>query len=385
MKNSVKARELLQLIDKKKFSDLCHKWDMDKGVRKLTTWNHVCGLLVAYLLKLDSLREVEQVLGIPKSTLSDANCRRCSGFYEELCQVILTSLKHQIRDRKIKKAIGSLLSLDASVCSVHGSLASNWAWKAKSSDGNKASVGFHAVLNVNMELIEDFRVEPNKIVEGSVARQFELVRGSIYIFDRGYRQLGFWWKIIEQGSDFVTRMTDSRNRRSLREKIIQSSKGKAGVLFDGEFYPSKTALSQNPEVPKKTRFRHIVYRDPVSGKVFDFITSNFKLLAQEIADIYKKRWSVELLFRWLKGHLNIRYIPSRNKNSVKVQLAVAVLLQILIRFYLLKNQITDISSWDLLRSIRTEVLKKAASLVVKGGNPCKPTAQRTFKKLYSSS
>ena len=79
---------------------------------------------------------------------------------------------------------------------------------------------------------------------------------------------------------------------------------------------------------------------------------------ETIAGIYKKRWSVELLFRWLKGHLDIRRLPTKNPNAIQTQLAVAVLVQLLLQ---LKKVIDEFigTSWDLLRTIRTGLCRQS--------------------------
>lgn len=379
MRKSVKAHNLLQLIDKKKFNKLCQKWEMDKGVRKFSTWNHVSTLIISNILRLDSLREVELVLGVPKSTLSDANSNRCSGFYDELCELALSSLKALIKSRKVRSAIDNLLAVDASTCGVHGSLASDWRWKSRSSQGNKASVGFHSVFNVSSAVIEDFRVTPGKAMETTVARQFNVIPNSTYIFDRAYRQLTHWWNIVNNGSHFVTRLVGgSPSRDKHKKEILNRSNGKVGVLFDGKYHPSRTAFNGNPNVPRDIRFRHIIYRDPESKKVFDFVTSNTRVSAQKVADIYKKRWSVELLFKWLKGHLHISYISSRNKNSVKVNLATAVLIQILTRLRMQKLG-TRCTPWECLREVRTHLLRNTIDIELQERNLLRATPRQCSK------
>ena len=76
-----------------------------------------------------------------------------------------------------------------------------------------------------------------------------------------------------------------------------------------------------------------------------------------IADIYKKRWAVELLFRWLKGHLDIRRLPTKTPNSIKIQLAVAVLVQLLLQLKKLLDKFNG-TLWELLRSLRTSFAKE---------------------------
>jgi IS4 transposase len=104
------------------------------------------------------------------------------------------------------------------------------------------------------------------------------------------------------------------------------------VLYDGVYRPCLGVLNKlSCGDRSRAKFRYIVYRDPGTKKVFYFVTSDREASAQSIADIYKKRWAVELVFRWLKGHLNIRYLAPKNKNAIKIQIAMAVLLQLLLQ------------------------------------------------------
>ncbi|MBK7963769.1 MAG: transposase [Bdellovibrionales bacterium] len=90
----------------------------------------------------------------------------------------------------------------------------------------------------------------------------------------------------------------------LKIKVLLHQKDKNGVLYDRIYSP----LQQKPK-----RLRHIMYRDPLTRKIFHFITSDFKSGAMVIAGIYKRRWAMEHLFRWLKGDLNVRRLPTKKK------------------------------------------------------------------------
>lgn len=82
--------------------------------------------------------------------------------------------------------------------------------------------------------------------------------------------------------------------------------------------------------------------------------------AQAIADTYKQLWAVELLFRWLKGHLDIRYLESKDTNAVRVQLAAAVFTQLPLQVKKISERYNG-TLWELLRSIRTALLKESLS------------------------
>mgnify|MGYP001588234562 CR=1 FL=1 len=101
----------------------------------------------------------------------------------------------------------------------------------------------------------------------------------------------------------------------------------------------------------------MIYRDPTTQKIFHFVCSDLKITARAIADIYRKRWAVELLFRWLKGHLDIRRLPTKTKNAVRTMLAAAVLFQLLLQLKKIIDKFKG-TLWDLLRSIRSALTRK---------------------------
>src|SRR5665213_799078 len=349
--------ELFQLIDRKKFDSLVDKWSMDKSIRSLSTWEMTCALVSSMALQLGSYRDIEMVLRIPRSTLSDALNQRCHGFFQELCEEILMNIKAKSRNRKIKRAIRQVLALDSTECRVHGSLFTTPNWKPKNSktDAHSASVKLHVVWDIAGEWIEDFRISPARRNDTPVSRNFDIQKNKTYVFDRAYDAVDLWMKIIENDAHFVSRLKHCHFNVSQRRRVLPDNDG---VLLDTIYFPSQPTLNRLPQEQRlKARFRHIVFRDPQTKKVFDFITSDFDSSAASIAGIYKQRWAVELLFRWLKGHLNIRYLPAKKPNSIKTQLAIAVLLQLLLQFKKITARYRG-TLWQLLRKIRTTLQRE---------------------------
>lgn len=368
MKNYGNGFCLLQLIERHEFYKLSKKWGMDRYVRKFPTWNQLSVLLLSYVLKVDSSREVELVFKVPKSTFCDANQERASGFFEELCRHVLWAIHERAKARKLRRAIRTILALDSTECSVHGSMSRLPFWRHRK-DSKKSSVKLHCIWDVNGEWIEDFRITPGSKHDSPVAKKFQIARGKTYVFDKAYNDLEFWQKIISNGSHFVTRLKKCSRRKYRHFDVLRGKDEETGVLWDGKWKPSKSALHQHRHlVPKNFAVRHIIYRDPEQKRIFDFVTSDFTAPAQEIADIYKKRWAVELLFRWLKGHLNVRYFAAKNPNSIRVHVAMAVLVQLLLQLYRLKNSLPG-TLWGVLRCLRTELWEKGLLNLASTGVP----------------
>lgn len=349
-----KNASLFQLIDRRAFNALVKKWEADKWVRGLSTWEFTCALINVMVLRLNTMRDVAQVLGIPRSTFSDALCARNCGFFEELCDLVLGQIRARNQDRKIKKALRHILAIDSTECRVHGSLFSQPGWKQKHTSGHTASAKLHVVWDIDGQWVDDFLVTPGRRNDSPVSLQLRLRAGKTYVFDRAYNDIGFWLKIIEHKSHFVTRLKDCARHHMLELKVNLKNKDRVGVLYDGQYRPSAPVEARLRRAGKTLRLRHIIYRDPETKKVFHFITSNLRISAQTVADTYKRRWAVELLFRWFKGHLNIRQLASRNKNAAKTQLAVAVLVKLLLQLKKVSAKITN-TLWEILRRIRSDL------------------------------
>lgn len=345
---------LFQLIDRKSFDQLVVKHGMDKGVRSFFTWEFTCALVTCMTLRLGSYRDIEETLNIPRSTFSDAMRERFHGFFQDLCDLILQDIRGRTGDRKVKRAIREILAIDSSEMKVHGSIFSLPGWQQKQSDGHSAGCKLHVVYSVDGGWIDDFKITGVRKHDSPVALELKLLPNKIYTFDRAYNDIDFWLKIINAKSDFVTRLKECENLRKLQTKILKEKGDQDGVLHEGFYIPSAVQMHLHREQLEVTQIRHIVYRDPDTKKVFHFVTSDLKLSALTIAAIYKRRWAVELLFRWVKGHLDIRYLAVKDANAVKIQLAIAVLTQLLLR---LGKLVTGFNGtlWELLRQIRASI------------------------------
>jgi hypothetical protein len=347
-----KEHSLFQLIDRKKFDELAQKWGVDKGVRSFSTWEMTQALLCCFVMRLGSYREVEGALGIPDSTFGDALRARHFGFFQDLCDCILFEIRGRTACRRVKRAIRQILAIDSSDIRVHGSLFTEPGWKQKHTIGHQASAKLHVVWNVDGQWIDDFLITPGRQADSPVSLKLRLLPGKMYVFDRAYNDFDFWNKIAASGSDFVTRLKDCQRNRELLKKVLRGNRDRTGVLYDGEYHSSSSSAKDS-----ELKLRQIIYKDRVTGKIFHFVTSDPKISAKAVADTYKRRWAVELLFRWLKGHLDIRYLPSRTKNAVKTQLAVAVLVQLLLQLKKLVDGLTG-TLWEVLRDIRVVLIRR---------------------------
>lgn len=359
MNQHLKGLQLYQLIDRKKFNALNEKWEMDKHVRSFKTWEMTCVLILCHLFHYQSYEVVEEILGVPTSTLGDALKSRCYGFFQDLCTEILLNIRAKTENRKIKKAIREILAIDSSNIKVHGSLFDQPGWQTKHSKGaHEAAAKLHVVWDINGEWIDDVIITPGRSGDSPVSLRFELHPGKTYVFDRAYNDLSFWVNIIDAASHFVCRLKENPKNKDLLIEVLSNNKDRDGVLYDEPYKPSDVNIKRHKlEDHKKIKLRQIIYRDAITKKVFHFVSSDLKCSAKTIAAIYKRRWAVELLFKWLKGHLDIRYIPVKNPNAVKIMLTMAVMVQLLLQLKKISEAFKG-TLWALLSIIRIDYLIK---------------------------
>jgi IS4 transposase len=160
----------------------------------------------------------------------------------------------------------------------------------------------------------------------SPAKNIPIEPGATYVFDLGYYCYGWWARLIDAGCRIVTRF----------KKVTPLS-----VVADLPVPEGSKVLSDRighlPQRLKSTRKNPV--DDPVrevrvltdNGKELRILTNDLDATADEIADLYKRRWEIELFFRFIKQTLKIRHFMGTSENAVRIQVAVALIALLLVR------------------------------------------------------
>ena len=147
--------------------------------------------------------------------------------------------------------------------------------------------------------------------------------GSFYVVDKAYIDFKRLYTLHLQGSFFVTRAKDNLRFQRIYFKAVDKSKGvQCDQIGRLDVYKSKQAYPD--------KLRRIRYYDEEQQKDLVFLANNTKLEAREIAHLYKKRWEVEIFFKWMKQHLKIKSFWGTSMNAVKIQIYCAIIAYCLI-------------------------------------------------------
>jgi IS4 transposase len=149
------------------------------------------------------------------------------------------------------------------------------------------------------------------------------------VVDKGYLDYNWWRRLHEGQARFVSRLKSNTRRRDV---IAQPVHGE-GILADNLLKLGHAA----PRGGARNELYGIILREIVVERdgmqPLHLVTNDLDCPASDLAALYKARWQVELLFKWLKQNLKIRRFLARSENAVKIQIYVAIIAFLLMRLF----------------------------------------------------
>jgi len=194
------------------------------------------------------------------------------------------------------------------------------------SNGRIRGMKLHVVYDPNSDCPRVLAITDANVNDAQVGRTINIEEGATYVFDKGYCHYG-WWAAIDAGQAFfVTRPKTNMGLKPVYDRPLAATHGDGfTVLEDAEV---SFASKGDSKLPIRLR-RVIVKRD--EGDTITLLTNDLVRSAVDIAALYKGRWQIELLFRWIKQHLRIRKFLGNNDNAIRLQLFAAMIAYALLR------------------------------------------------------
>jgi IS4 transposase len=150
--------------------------------------------------------------------------------------------------------------------------------------------------------------------------------GATYVFDLGYYDYAWWKKLDDAGCRIVTRLKSNTPLAVLEELPVPPD---TNILSDRIGHLPRR-LSNSRDNPFQDPVREVRVKLD-TGKVLRILCNDLDASATEIALLYKRRWAIELFFRWVKQTLKIRRFLGTSENAVAIQIAVALIAFLLLR------------------------------------------------------
>jgi hypothetical protein len=302
----------------------------DARVRRLTTKSQFVALLYGQLSGAASLREIVAGLqshaarlyhvgagSVRRSTLSDANAVRPASTFAELLAAMMKQAHRGLR----RKLADTTYLIDATGVRLNG-FSATWARFSAKACGAK----LHVIYDADADRPIYAAVSAAKVNDITAAQQMPIEPGATYVFDLGYYDYAWWAKLDAAQCRIVTRFKSNTPLTVLEELPVPQDEA---ILSDRiGFLPARQARSRRN--PMQDAVREVRVRID-TGKTIRILCNDLDAPAQEIADLYKRRWAIELFFRWVKQTLKITRFLGTSENAVRIQIAVALIAFLLLR------------------------------------------------------
>ncbi|WP_454649320.1 IS4 family transposase [Bradyrhizobium liaoningense] len=353
--NSV-FHSLTKQIPWSRFEQIVEKYGADRLVRKLTTKRHFIALLYGQLSGSTSLREIVTGMAshetrlyhvgatpVKRSTMSDANSQRPWQVFSELFAQMLPQAH-----RGLRRATADAVRLIDSTSIRLSSLSESWATFSADVFGAKA----HIVYDPNADRPVYFAVTPANVNDITAAKAMPIEPGATYVYDLGYYDYGWWAKLDDVGCRFVTRLKKNTPFNVVKENHAARS---SNVVSDRIGHlPARLANSRKNPLQVPVREIRITIEN---GKQLRIVTNDLDAPAEEIAELYKQRWQIELFFRWVKQTLRIKRFVGVSENAVRIQIAIALIAFLLLRMAQLAQKAVH-SPLEFARLVRTNLMHR---------------------------
>lgn len=172
---------------------------------------------------------------------------------------------------------------------------------------------------------------------------------NIYVIDRGLQSTRTMKDFDEKSVKFIIRskenrkfiesesFLDSDNIQKWEDwEVIKDSKVK---LYTGKPIQNKRGKIHHRQELVENEFRLVVIKNEKQNKEMWFLTNEFELSARKISDYYRKRWDIEVFFRFLKQELNLSHLVSLNKNGIEVMVYMTMIASMLLLIYKKSNSL----------------------------------------------
>ena len=375
-------RQLIFYLPQLKFKALTVQYGADRYVKSFDTWSQFLVLLASQIKGWSSLREIETgfkvrhnliyhlgIKSLPKrSNMSKANTKRNSIIFEKVFYELLNTVMERLNNTSRFRVHKNITIFDSTIVTVSLEM---FEWATFRKDG-----GFkiHTAYSANRKLPLFINLTHGNINDiTGVDTDLDKYRDSIIVMDRGYSSGNLFSELDNRNIHFVTRL-----KSNIAYQVLSTSqeKPKVGVLSD-------QTIKFTGDVSKKTYIKNIrlvKYYDKETKKEFHFLTNNFNYSAKTIAYLYKKRWGIELFFKWIKQNLIIKDFFGTSENAVRIQVWVSMTAYILLHYVHQQcNYTGDMLSFT--RVVREMLFEEIGILDIMQGQNVSPSSKYPSKDL----
>ena len=326
--------QILDGLDPTEFRRCASRFPTSRQTHALSAYDHFAAMIFAQLTYRESLRDIEACLNarpsllyhsgirgnITRTNLAYANEHRPAQLFAEVASLLMrrAGQLHAGCTDSTLELDGELFAIDSTLIDLSMAIFPWARWQ-----GTQAAVKLNVMLAVTPELPEFCTLVAGGVHDVNFLDDVSFKAGGYYTLDRGYVDYKRLYQINQAGAWFVTRAKSNMSYYVVDSRPVDKT---SGLHCDQTIrLNAKKAMGDYP-----IALRRIHYHDRETQNHLVFLTNNFALGALIVAAIYKRRWEIELFFRWIKQHLRLRGFFSNNRNGVAVQIWTALCAYLLV-------------------------------------------------------
>lgn len=330
------------MLPRDTFDQLVHKCGSDRYYKTFFTWEHLVVMLFGIFSRCDSMGEVcdgMRALGgklnhlgmdvaPAKSTAGDALRERSEEVFRLYYFALISYFRPLLSvSRKKDVSFEEFYAFDSTTVSLFSEVMKGVGRNPKGDGKKKGGLKVHMLTDVHSETAVFAKISEAKMHDKKFLAHLNPGKGSMLVFDKAYnyyRQFAEW---SAEGVNFVCRLKDNA-KVQLQEVLFEKelSKKESGVYKVEHIHLD---YKQDGQV-KTVCLRLVHYRDDKNRK-YRFITNNWEITAEEVALIYKYRWTIELTFKKLKQNFQLHFFYSDTENGIKTQIWCTLIAHLLLQ------------------------------------------------------
>ena len=329
--------QLLKVLPRDRVASCIEASNSDHYYKKFNTWHHLVTMLFSCYGHCHSLREVVtgmkalegrlQSTGInylpARSTFSEANAKRGSEVFERIYMAVKEYWDRFLPDSRTNNEL--VYIMDSTTIKLFQEIFKG-SGLSKASGRRKGGLKVHMAVQDAQSVPSIIHISQAAYNDVTFTKYLNLPAGSTIIMDRGYRDYKQYNAWTNQQVRWVTRMHPHTYYSVLESLSVIQAEQQVGVQLD-----ERLQMGFPQERIPKVNCRCITYKDPMTGKCLKFITNDLQSAPSVIAQLYKKRWSIELLFKRLKQNMPLQYFLGDNQNAIRIQIWCALIADLILQ------------------------------------------------------
>lgn len=332
--------QIISCIPKSEVHLISKAHKSDRYYKKIPLQTHLTAMLYGVLSCCTGLREICEGmlvcegklnhLGLQKaparSTLSDANNNRHWTAFESIYYMLIKRYHSFLSDSRLRGLrIRNLKIIDSTTLRLFSDLLRGVGRNPHHGGRKKGGIKVHTMMDAFSGVASFIRMTEAKVHDRNFLSHLTLEAGSFLVFDKAYnvyRQFARWtsgqiW--------FVTRMKKNAVFHAHKITIDNTKKKNAKGVLKEQYV---TISYKEDGTINKLQLRRITYKDD-RGRIYIFMTNNFKISAGQVALIYKHRWMIETLFKQIKQNFPLNYFWGESENAIRIQVFCVLIAQVL--------------------------------------------------------